>query len=64
MRKSQLAGWVTQCMVAASVFAQNQPPTPTTNSPTEIQRVVVTGSSLDDKALRAAIEEAGYEASA
>ena len=28
------------------------------------KRVVVTGSSLDDKALRDAIEEAGYEASA
>ena len=30
----------------------------------ESKRVVVTGSSLDDKALRAAIEDAGYEASA
>ena len=28
------------------------------------KRVVVTGSSLDDEALRAAIEEAGYEADA
>ena len=46
MRKSQLAGWVTQCMVAASVFAQNQTTTPPTNSPTEIQRVVVTGSMI------------------
>ena len=43
MRKILLAGWVTQFMVAASVLAQNQT---TTNQPTEIPKVVVTGSMI------------------